>query len=56
MFSEVGEFLIGAAFNLFVAVVIVRFIYHPVTQDKRYVLSFLTFNTIISGLSLGRAR
>ena len=45
--DDLPNFLVGAAFNLSVAIVIVRFIYYPVTQDKRYVLSFLAFNTII---------
>jgi len=45
--NDLPNFLVGAAFNLSVAIVIVRFIYYPVTQDKRYVLSFLAFNTII---------
>jgi uncharacterized protein DUF4956 len=45
--DDLPNFLVGAAFNLSVAIIIVRFIYYPVTQDKRYVLSFLAFNTII---------
>jgi hypothetical protein len=47
MSSDLPSFLGGAGFNLLVALVIVRFIYYPVTQDKRYVFSFLSFNTII---------
>ena len=45
--DDLPNFLVGAAFNLGVAILIIRFIYYPVTQDKRYVLSFLAFNTII---------
>lgn len=47
MFTELIPFLLGAGFNLLVALLIVRFIYYPVTQDKNYVFTFLTFNTII---------
>ena len=47
MFGEIDDFLLGALFNLLIAVVIVRFIYHPATRDKRYVLSFITFNSVI---------
>jgi hypothetical protein len=36
----------GAALNLLIALLIVRFIYYPVTKDKRYVLTFVTFSTI----------
>jgi hypothetical protein len=45
--GDLPEFVGGAAFNLAVAFTIIRFIYYPVTQDKRYVFSFLAFNTII---------
>lgn len=41
------ELLIGFAANLFVALIIVRFIYYPVKQNKNYVFTFLAFNTII---------
>jgi hypothetical protein len=47
MNEDLATLLASAAFNFGVAVVIVRFIYYPVTQDKRYVFSFLTFNTIV---------
>ena len=47
MFTDFIPFTLGAAFNLLVAISIVRFIYYPVTQDKNYVFTFLTFNTII---------
>ncbi len=47
MFNGLTHFILGAAFNLVVALLIVRFIYYPVTQDKKYVFTFLAFNTII---------
>lgn len=45
--DELLYFILGAALNLVVALLIVRFIYYPVTQDKTYVFTFLAFNTII---------
>jgi len=45
--SEFAAFLLGFGFNLLVALIIVRFIYYPATHDKRYVFTFLAFNTII---------
>lgn len=47
MSSESILFLAGAGLNLLVAVLIVRFIYYPVTQDKKFVFTFLAFNTVI---------
>lgn len=47
MSEDLPTFLASAAFNFAVAFIIVRFIYYPVTQDKRYVFSFLSFNTLI---------
>lgn len=41
------SFLNGFLFNFFVAFVIVRFVYYPKTHNKRYVFTFLAFNTII---------
>ncbi len=41
------EFLLGFLFNLLFALVIVRFIYYPVTHNKPYVFTFLAFNTVI---------
>ncbi|MDE0265385.1 MAG: DUF4956 domain-containing protein [Bryobacterales bacterium] len=38
--------LAGAGFNLGVALLIVRLIYYPTTQDKQYVLTFVTFSTV----------
>ena len=40
-------FLAGFLFNFIVAFAIVRFIYYPKTHNKRYVFTFLAFNTII---------
>lgn len=47
MSNEFIDYLGGAGLNLIVALIIVRFIYYPATQDKGYVLLFLTFNTVI---------
>jgi len=46
MFASL-EFLLGFLFNFVVALVIVRFIYYPMTHNKPYVFTFLTFNTVI---------
>ena len=46
MSAELVRYMGGAALNLVIALLIVRFIYYPVTQDKRYVLTFITFSTI----------
>ncbi|HKZ70501.1 MAG TPA: DUF4956 domain-containing protein [Anaerolineales bacterium] len=47
MFNELTNFVLGAAFNLTIALIIVRGIYYPFTQDKRYIFTFLAFNTVI---------
>jgi hypothetical protein len=47
MFNELTDFVLGAGFNLAVALLIVRFIYYPFTQNKNYVFTFLAFSTII---------
>lgn len=47
MSEELVFFTLGAAFNLLIALLIVRFVYYPVTQDKTYVFTFLAFNTVI---------
>lgn len=47
MLSELQSFLLGACLNLVVALVIVRFIYYRVTQEKSFVFSFLAFSTVI---------
>lgn len=47
MFSDTTALILGAALNLLVAFIIVRFIYYPVTQDKSYIFTFMAFNTII---------
>ena len=41
------QFLMGAVINLIVAVVIVRFIYYPLTQNKSYVFLLIIFNIVI---------
>ncbi len=46
MFTSI-ELFMGFAANLFVAFIIVRFIYYPVSQNKNFVFTFLGFNTII---------
>jgi len=45
--SEFGLFSLSFAFNFLVAVLLVRFIYYPSTRNKRYVFTFLAFNTVI---------
>ena len=41
------DLLMGFAANLLVALIIVRFIYYPVKQNKNYIFTFIAFNTII---------
>jgi hypothetical protein len=41
------SFLLGFLFNLAIALIGVRLIYYPKTHNKRYVFTFLSFNTII---------
>lgn len=45
--SDFINFLLGFGFNLLVALILVRWIYYPSTHDKRYVFTFLAFNTAI---------
>lgn len=47
MSTDLLNLVLGAVLNLVVALVIVRFIYYPRTQDRNYVFSFLAFNTVI---------
>jgi multisubunit Na+/H+ antiporter MnhF subunit len=47
MNAELVSLALGAGLNLAVALVIVRLIYYPTTQDKNFVFSFLAFNTVI---------
>ncbi|MCC6543767.1 MAG: DUF4956 domain-containing protein [Nitrospirae bacterium] len=47
MFNNVGNYILGTGFNLAIALLIVRFIYYPRTRDKNYVLTFLSFNTVV---------
>ena len=41
------NFLTSFGFNLLTALILVRFIYYPMTHNKRYVFTFLAFNTVI---------
>lgn len=45
--SSLGSFLVSFSFNFLIAIILVRFIYYPSTHNKRYVFTFLAFNTII---------
>ncbi len=45
--SEFASFLLSFGFNFMVALLLVRFIYYPTTHNKRYVFTFLAFNTVI---------
>lgn len=47
MSTELQNFIAGAVFNLAVVLVIVRFVYYPLTQNRSYVFSFLAFNPTI---------
>ena len=47
MSTDFSDFILGAAFNLLTAVIIVRFIYYPWTQNRSYVFTFLAFNPTI---------
>lgn len=47
MLGDLTRFVLGALLNLLVAVVIVRGIYFRQTHEKRYVFTFLAFNTVI---------
>ena len=56
--SDFGNFLLSFGFNLLAAIILVRFIYYPSTHNKRYVFTFLAFNTVIcivTGKQIGRA-
>lgn len=45
--NNLSEFLISFGFNFLIALIIVRCIYYPSTHNKRYVFTFLAFNTTI---------
>lgn len=47
MSADLSHFVLGAAFNLLSAIIIVRFIYYPWTQNRSYVFTFLAFNPTI---------
>lgn len=42
--ADLKDYLFGAGFNLLTAIIIVRFIYYPWTQNRSYVFTFLAFN------------
>lgn len=43
---ELVLYMGGAALNLLIALFIARCIYYPATQERQYVLTFVTFSTI----------
>lgn len=45
--SDFLSFLLSFGFNFLAALIIVRFVYYPSTHNKRYVFTFLAFNTVI---------
>jgi len=45
--SDFMNFLVSFGFNFLVALLVVRFVYYPSTHNKRYVFTFLAFNTVI---------
>ena len=45
--TNLSQYVFGALFNLVVAVLIVRFIYHPLTPNRGFAFSFLAFNTAV---------
>lgn len=47
MSGDLDTFLLGAGFNLVSAIIIVRFIYYPWTQNRSYVFTFISFNVAI---------
>lgn len=47
MIGDFGSFILSFCFNFLVALLLVRFIYYPSTHNKRYVFTFLAFNTVI---------
>lgn len=47
MSTELTDLILGAGLNLLIALILVRFIYYPGTQNKSYVFTFLAFNTVI---------
>lgn len=45
--NDFSDFILSFGFNFLVAFLLVRFIYYPSTHNKRYVFTFLAFNTVI---------
>ena len=47
MSTELLYFILGAALNVVVALLIVRLIYYPPTQAKTYVFAVMSCNTLL---------
>lgn len=45
--TDLSHFITGGVINLVTAVIIVRFIYYPWTQNRSFVFTFISFNTTI---------
>lgn len=45
--STLTAFIISFIFNLAITLVLVRYIYYPVTRNKNYVFTFIAFSTLI---------
>lgn len=45
--TDLSHFITGGLINLVTAVIIVRFIYYPWTQNRSFVFTFISFNTTI---------
>lgn len=45
--TDISNFMLNFVFNFLIALLLVRFIYYPMTHKKGYVLTFLGFNTVI---------
>lgn len=41
------DLFLGFTINLSIALIIVRWIYYPIKQDKNYVFTYIAFNTVI---------
>lgn len=41
------ELVIRFGFNFLIALIIVRFVYHPINKGKEYIFTFLVFNVVI---------
>lgn len=45
--NNLHTFLLGFVINFLTAFILVRFIYYPPTREKRYVFTFMAFNSLI---------